>query len=142
MDSVFVVFSGEHHLMEVSSRQLEGSLPVFRIEGVFSKELKCIEWIERNSVGKTASLLTYLEIPFDPIIGNIEKELQAFTVRLNNEFKILEVSLEENPIISYEKDYTYKVLKNGEILGSFWARDFIDACKVAYIRVKETLRKS
>ncbi|MEB2778527.1 hypothetical protein SYJ56_24675 [Algoriphagus sp. D3-2-R+10] len=141
MGSVFVVFSGEYLLMKICSKQLEGNLPVFRIEGVFSDERKCKEWIESYSSDKTTKLLSYLEIPIDPEFGQKESQMEVFNVRMNGDLQILEISLGDSMAIPDGKLFTYEVLKSGEIVGSFWARDFIDACKLAYIRVQETMQR-
>lgn len=141
MGSVFVVFSGEYLLMKICSKQLEGNLPVFRIEGVFSDERKCTEWIESYSSDNTTRLMSYLKIPIDPEFGQKENEMEVFNVRMNENLQIVEISLGDSTAIPDGRLFTYEVLKNGEIVGSFWARDFIDACKLAYIRVQETLQR-
>ncbi|WP_192350723.1 hypothetical protein [Algoriphagus sp. Y33] len=138
MDSVFVVFSGEYLTVEINTKQLEGNLPVFRIEAVFSSKKKCEEWIEHHSSGKATMLLNYLEIPFDSEYGQKEEGLQLFKIRMNSNLQILEIHVVENEPFSKSQSFTYEVLGNGDILGSFWARDFIDACKLAYIRLQET----
>lgn len=141
IDTVFVVFSGEYDLMEVKSKQLEGTLPVFRIEGVFNSKQKCKDWIEWHSAGKQTSLLSYIEIPVDLEVGQTEQNLDVYTVHMNADFKIKEIFLGEDLAIPEGKQYSYKTLGNGDIWGSLWARDFIDACKVAYIGAQETLAK-
>ncbi|MDR7127896.1 hypothetical protein J2X69_000224 [Algoriphagus sp. 4150] len=142
MASVFVVFSGEYLLMGVNSKQLEGTLPVFRIEGVFSSSEKCDEWIKSHTYDKPYSLLSYLELPFDPGFGQKENEMQVFSVRMNKNLQINEISLGEVIAIPEDKLFNYEVGENGDIVGSFWARDFIDACKLAYIRVSECMQKN
>ena len=140
MTNVFVVFSGEYLLMDIKSKQLEGTLPVFRIEGVFSDQQKCENWIEAHTKDNGNLLLSFIEIPFNPVAGQKEEGIHVFTIRMDEQLQIVEIKMAENEEIPSDHLYTLKKLDNGHYYGSFWARDFIDACKLAYIRVKESLQ--
>ena len=141
MINVFVVFSGEYLLMDIKSKQLEGTLPVFRIEGVFSEQKKCESWIEAQQTAENGNMLySFIEIPFDPVAGQKEEGTQIFSIRMNERLQIVEITMAENEEIPSDKLFSLQKLENGHFYGSFWARDFIDACKLAYVRVKEAIQ--
>ncbi|MCE7057634.1 hypothetical protein LZF95_23330 [Algoriphagus sp. AGSA1] len=137
MKNVFIVFSGEYLLMEIASKQLEGTLPVFRIEGVFGDREKSEAWMKSHVSGKVNSMLSILELPLNPEFGQMEKGMQLFSIRMDKNLKIIEISLNQGSTLPEGKLYSYEILEDGTVNGCFWARDFIDACKLAYIRVKE-----
>ncbi|WPR77429.1 hypothetical protein [Algoriphagus sp. NG3] len=142
MKNVFIVFSGEYLLMEIASTQLEGTLPVFRIEGVFGDKEKGEAWMKAHASGKVNSMLSILELPLNPEFGQMERGMQLFSIRMNENLQIIAVSLSDGNALPEGKLYSYEMLEDGTVNGSFWARDFIDACKLAYIRVQEDIVKN
>lgn len=139
MNSVFVVFSGEYQLMEVKTKQIEGTLPVFRIEGVFSSNAKCEEWVDAHDADDSSIVMSHIEIDLDPIYGERERGMQVFRVRLNKELHIIDIHVGEEKEIPEGDLFTFEQLENGEIQGAFYARDLIDACKLSFLRVNESL---
>lgn len=139
MNSVFVVFSGEYELMQVETRQLEGTLPAFRIEGVFSSPAKCDEWIDAHDRDISFAVMSYVEIPLDPVYSERESEMQVFQVRMNQELHIMDIKMGDESDIPEGKLFTFRQLESGDIQGAFFARDLIDACKLSFLRVKEAM---
>lgn len=125
--------------MELKTKQIEGTLPVFRIEGIFSSKEKCEEWIKFHDQKLPSIVMSHIEIDLDPIYGEREKEMQVFRVRLNRDLHILDIQVGEEDEIPEGELFTFELLENGDIQGVFFARDLIDACKLSYIRIKETL---
>lgn len=139
MNKVYVVFSGEYQLMKVQTRQLEGTLPAFRIEGVFSAIEKCEEWIRRHEKSISSTVLSFLEIPFDPVSGERESEMQVFHVRMNSDLHIIELKMGNESDIKIGESFSISQSESGDFLGVFFARDLIDACKLAFTRGQELL---
>ena len=139
MNKVYVVFSGEYQLMKVQTRQLEGTLPAFRIEGVFSTVEKCEEWIRRHEKSPSSTVLSFLEIPFDPVSRERESEMQVFHVRMNSELHIIDVKMGDESDLKIGEIFSISQSESEDFLGVFFARDLIDACKLAFTRGQELL---
>nr|WP_211482898.1 hypothetical protein [Algoriphagus locisalis] len=125
--------------MKVQTRQLEGTLPAFRIEGVFSAIEKCEEWIRRHEKSISSTVLSFLEIPFDPVSGERESEMQVFHVRMNSDLHIIELKMGNESDIKIGESFSISQSESGDFLGVFFARDLIDACKLAFTRGQELL---
>ncbi|UZD22914.1 hypothetical protein PBT90_05715 [Algoriphagus halophytocola] len=139
MNKVYVVFSGEYQLMKVQTRQLEGTLPAFRIEAVFSTVEKCEAWIRRHEKSLSSTVLSFLEIPFDPLSRERESEMQVFHVRMNSELHIIDVKMGDESDLEEGEFFTLTQIEGGGFQGVFFARDLIDACKLAFTRGQELL---
>lgn len=137
MDSVFIVFSGEYLCMEINSRHIEGILPVLRLEGVFTTEAKCEEWVAAHNMDKTINFLSFVEVPLNPIFGSIENDMQVFKILMNENLQITQTSMGDSSDIPQGESYTIEFQDEGNIYGVFWARDLIDACKIAFIKAME-----
>lgn len=139
MSKLFIVYSGEYICMQVNSKQIEGTLPALRIEGVFDSRQKCEDWIESYRAVKPMSFISCFELNPNPTFGQIEPDMERFKIRMTKDLQILETTnLDGNSSTSGDLN-TFKVEENGDIVGFFWARDLLDACKVAIIHVKEHL---
>ena len=125
--------------MEVKTKQIEGTLPVFRIEGVFSSKAKCEEWVDAHDADVSSTVMSQIEMDLDPVYGEREREMQVFRIRLNKNLHIMNIQVGEENEIPEGDLFTFHQLENGEIQGAFLARDLIDACKLSFLRISEAL---
>lgn len=141
MSKVYVAFSGEYFCMEVYSKQVAGLFPAFRIEAIFNTKKKCEKWINSYQKSKSMSFISCMKLDLNPIFGEKDSEMQLFRILMNKDLHIIEVTIQEDNLEEYKELRCLDVQENGDFVGYYWARDFLDACKVAYITVKESLEK-
>ncbi|WP_057935848.1 hypothetical protein [Algoriphagus resistens] len=137
-ENIIIAYTGELRTIDI---QAKGTIPAFRIEGVFSKKKHFKEFAEHFHFAYEHTLLLSMKLPLNPKYGDKEKGLKAYQINVKQNFQVVEVEKIKKPAEDDPRFHGNHVRiiyeDSGDYIVFCWARDEFDACKRAITEARE-----